>query len=136
MCARVPVYILFMTLLVLGAAACERSADSPDLQDSRVAPIVLRRGNGGDPETLDPAFAEDIHAFRVLTDLHEGLVAADAAGNVVPGVAHAWDISDDRLTYTFHLRPDATWSNGEALTAGDFVAGMRRSLRVPWSVQR
>jgi ABC-type oligopeptide transport system substrate-binding subunit len=118
-----------MTLLVLGAAACERSADSPDLQDSRVAPIVLRRGNGGDPETLDPAFAEDIHAFRVLTDLHEGLVAADAAGNVVPGVAHAWDISDDRLTYTFHLRPDATWSNGEALTAGDFVAGMRRSLR-------
>jgi oligopeptide transport system substrate-binding protein len=129
MCARVPVYILSITLLVLGVAACERSADSPDLQEPRAAPIVLRRGNGGDPETLDPAFAEDIHAFRVLTDLHEGLVAADAAGNVVPGVAHAWDISDDRLTYTFHLRPDATWSNGQALTAGDFVAGMRRSLR-------
>ena len=90
---------------------------------------MLRRGNGGDPQTLDPAFAEDDHGFRVLTDLFEGLVTVDAAGNVVPGVARDWVISEDGLTYTFNLRPDAIWSNGDSVSAGEFVAGMRRSLQ-------
>ena len=129
MCSRIPVYILFIAAIVAGAPGCERTADSSNLQGMAAEPIVLRRGNGGDPETLDPAFAEDIHAFRVLTDLYEGLVTGDAAGNVIPGIAHAWEISDDRLTYTFHLRPNITWSDGEPLSADDIVAGLRRSLR-------
>jgi ABC-type oligopeptide transport system substrate-binding subunit len=115
--------------VVLTTPGCEQGNDSPDLQNVTRESVVLRRGNGGDPQTLDPAIAEDVHAFRVLTDLYEGLVSIDAAGNLVPGVAHDWEISDDGLTYTFRLRPDASWSNGEAIVANDFVAGMRRSLQ-------
>lgn len=87
---------------------------------------VLRRGNGGDPGSLDPALAEDIHAFNVLIDLYEGLVTEAADGALVPGVAESWDISEDGLTYTFHLRDDARWSNGEPVTATDFVYAYRR----------
>ena len=128
MCSRVPAYLLLLAFVILAAPGCERNNESLNLQDSTRDPVVLRRGNGGDPQTLDPAFAEDIHAFRVLMDLHEGLVTLDAAGNVIPGVASNWEISEDGLTYTFYLRPDAIWSNGAAVTAGEFVAGVRRAL--------
>jgi oligopeptide transport system substrate-binding protein len=89
----------------------------------------MSRGNGEDPETLDPARAEGVHSFSVLTDLYEGLLALDADGNVVAGVAESWEVSDDGLRYTFHVRDDAKWSNGSAVTAGDFVNGMRRTLQ-------
>jgi oligopeptide transport system substrate-binding protein len=92
------------------------------------APVIVRRGNGEDPSSLDPARAEGVHAFSVLTDLYEGLLTLDADGSVIPGVAESWDVSDDGLTYTFRLRADAKWSNGQAVTAGDFVNGMRRTL--------
>jgi len=117
---RLPAYLLLLAIVTATIPACERSEDS--------ASVVLRRGNGGDPETLDPARAEDIHAFRVLTDLYEGLVTIDASGNVIAGVAESWEVSSDGLTYTFLLRPDAVWSNGERVTADHFLAGFRRTL--------
>lgn len=89
---------------------------------------VLRRGNGGEPGTLDPALAEDVHAFNVLRDLYEGLVTVAADGSLVPGVAWQWEISDDGLEYTFQLRDDAFWSDGSPVVAGDFVASLRRAL--------
>ncbi len=87
---------------------------------------VLRRGNGGDPGTLDPALAEDVHAFNVLNDLYEGLTTESPEGDVAPGVAESWFISDDGLKYTFKLRTDARWSNGEPVSATDFVRAFRR----------
>ncbi len=97
----------------------EPAAEGPQIK-------VLRRGNGGDPGSLDPALAEDIHAFNVLADLYEGLVSTDAKGTLVPGVAESWQVSEDGRTYTFELRADARWSNADRVVAEDFVRAFRR----------
>jgi len=128
MCRLLPAYLLLFAIVTSSITACERSDSISDTNTKDDAPIVLRRGNGGDPETLDPASAEDDHAFRVLTDLYEGLVTIDASGNVIAGVAESWEISSDGLTYTFLLRPDAVWSNGEQVTSDHFLGGFRRTL--------
>jgi oligopeptide transport system substrate-binding protein len=86
------------------------------------------RGNDGDPETLDQHKTSTVAESHILRDLYEGLLAYDAAANVVPGVAESWTISDDGLTYTFKLRPDAKWSNGDPVTAADFVYSFNRIM--------
>ena len=88
---------------------------------------VLVRGNGGEPGTLDPVLAEDIHAFNILLDMYEGLFIEDAAGQLIPGVAASWRVSPDGMTHTFALRETARWSNGERVTAADFVRAARRA---------
>ncbi len=90
------------------------------------SPMIIRRGNGGEPGSLDPALAEDIHAFNILTDLYEGLVTVSADGRILPGVAKTWIVNDDGLVYTFELREDARWSNGSPVVAADFVNAFRR----------
>jgi len=100
------------------AAGCQRSADVPG--------SVLNRGVGPEPETLDPQLARTLQAQHVLRDLFECLTAYSPAGELVPGAAASWDISADGMTYVFSLRPEARWSNGDAVTAGDFVAAFRR----------
>lgn len=87
---------------------------------------VLNRGNGTDPETLDVHRSTGVPESWIQLDLFEGLTTVDAKGEVIPGVAESWDISDDGLTWTFHLRPDALWSDGSPLTAEDFVFSWRR----------
>ncbi len=76
-----------------------------------LAEVVLHRGNGGEPQTLDQAHATTDVESSILQDLYEGLTVYDAAGAVQPGVAESWTISDDGLRYTFKLRADARWSN-------------------------
>ena len=88
---------------------------------------VLRRSLGAEPATLDPQLAEDNASLAVVADLYEGLTRIAADGSVVPGAAARWEQSADRLTYTFHLRPGLTWSNGDALTAAHFAAGLARA---------
>ncbi|NVO06075.1 MAG: peptide ABC transporter substrate-binding protein, partial [Rhodoferax sp.] len=85
----------------------------------------LIRNNGSEPDTLDPALAQGVPANNVLRDLFEGLTATDGAGKVVPGVAESWKQTDP-TTWVFKLRKDAKWSNGEALTAADFVYALQR----------
>ena len=85
----------------------------------------LIRNNGSEPETLDPALASGVPANNVIRDMFEGLTATDANGNVVPGVAESWK-QQGPLTWVFKLRKNAKWSNGDAVTAQDFVYGMRR----------
>ncbi|MGB5337068.1 MAG: peptide ABC transporter substrate-binding protein [Woeseiaceae bacterium] len=117
---------LILSCLVAAAlftTGCEKQTETTTPLDPGT---VIYRGNGGEPGSLDPALAEDIHAFNILTDIYEGLVAESANGQIVPGVAKSWSVSDDGLVYTFSLRDSARWSNGEALTSDDFVRAFRR----------
>lgn len=88
---------------------------------------VLHRDNADEPQTLDPHLAEGVPASNILRDLFEGLTSESPSGRVVPGAAQRWNISRDGLTYTFYLRRDAQWSNGDPLRADDFVFSFRRS---------
>ncbi len=88
---------------------------------------VLHRGNGEEPQTLDPHLAVGVPAANILRDLFEGLTAEAPDGRVIPGAAARWNISRDGKVYTFYLRRDARWSNGDPLFAEDFVFAFRRS---------
>ncbi|MCD8546933.1 MAG: ABC transporter substrate-binding protein [Aeromonadaceae bacterium] len=85
----------------------------------------LVKGNGSEPATLDPAKTEGVPESNIQRDLFEGLVTTGPNGEVRPGVAESWETPDNKL-YTFHLRKDAKWSNGDPVTAGDFVYAFRR----------
>jgi oligopeptide transport system substrate-binding protein len=76
--------------------------------------------------SVDPQIVEDVSGSEIVRDLFEGLYNQDADGNLVPGVALSHEVSDDKLTYTFTLRPEAVWSDGKPVTANDFVYGWRR----------
>jgi len=87
----------------------------------------LHRDNGEEPQTLDPHLAEGLPSAHILRDLFEGLTAESPEGRIIPGAAIRWNISRDGKTYTFYLRRDALWSNGDPVTAEDFVYGLQRS---------
>ncbi|MCE2518897.1 MAG: peptide ABC transporter substrate-binding protein [Alphaproteobacteria bacterium] len=78
--------------------------------------------------TLDPQLNQDVSGFHVIRDLFEGLLSQDADGSLVPGVATHFTASDSNTTYTFALRKDARWSNGDPVTAHDFVYAWRRAV--------
>ncbi len=85
--------------------------------------------NAQEPRTLDPALISWTDEFRLGRALFEGLTRLnDETFAPEPGVAERWDISKDRKTYTFHLRPDARWSNGDPVVADDFLFAWRRVL--------
>jgi oligopeptide transport system substrate-binding protein len=88
-----------------------------------------RVGNGDEPGDLDPQIAIGQIEHDIMLSLYEGLVYGDAKDvSPRPGVAESWDISPDGLVYTFHLRHNARWSNGEPVTAGDFYESYHRML--------
>lgn len=95
-------------------------------QNSGFGEIIVR-GLGGEPETFDPVLADDNAALALLQDLFEGLTAEAADGSLIPGAADSWATSPDSLRWTFALRPDLHWSNGDPLTAADFIAGLKRA---------
>lgn len=92
------------------------------------ADTELRRQMRAEPESLDPQKVSGQPEAIVLDDLFEGLTVLAPSGEPVAAMARSWEISADGLVWTFHLRPDAKWSNGEALTAEDFVYSWRREL--------
>ena len=89
---------------------------------------VLRWGNGAEPQSLDPHRSEGVPSSNIGRDLFEGLMSEAPNGAVIGGAAESWVISEDGKTYTFALRQDARWSNGDPVTADDFVYSLRRSL--------
>ena len=109
--------LLVALLLALFGGCSDRSVD---------AGIVLQRGTNSDPESLDQHKARSIQAADVLRDIGEGLVAYSPTGELVPAASERWEVSADGLTYTFHLREQARWSNGDKVKAGHFVFGLRR----------
>ncbi|WP_193142312.1 MULTISPECIES: peptide ABC transporter substrate-binding protein [unclassified Meridianimarinicoccus] len=86
------------------------------------------RGNSGDPETLDQHKTSTTVEAHIMRDLYEGLVIYDNKAKVVPGVAESWEVNEDGTVYTFKLRNDAKWSNGDPVTAGDFVFSLNRIM--------
>ncbi len=103
------------------------------LEDERPHPAVLAedqtviRGNGEEPQTLDPHQAEGVPSANILRDLFEGLTTEAPDGDIIPGAAIRWNISRDARTYTFYMRRDMLWSNGDPVTADDFVFSLRRA---------
>ncbi len=90
---------------------------------------ILHKGNGTEPTDLDPHIVTGVTEHHTIMALLEGLVTEDPVDlHPVPGVAERWDISPDGLVYTFHLRKDAKWSNGEPVTARDFWESYKRIL--------
>jgi len=117
---------LFSLLVACGGG---KPATAPaDAGTSVVAadPTTLRRGNGPEPDTLDPQRSRTDASFNIQRDLFEGLTAVGPEGEAVPAAAESWTVSADGLEYTFRLREGLRWSNGDPVLAGDFVAGMRR----------
>jgi oligopeptide transport system substrate-binding protein len=92
------------------------------------APADLTLCNGDEPQTLDPAIITGQLEGRIALALFEGLTTRNAKGEIIPGMAESWTISPDGLTYTFKLRANAQWSNGEPLTAADFLNSWERTL--------
>jgi oligopeptide transport system substrate-binding protein len=116
---------LALTLL----AACSPSDPARSSASGRDGEKILRFGNGTEPQDLDPHVVTGVPEHHIITALFEGLVTqAPDGGGVAPGVAERWETSEDGLTWTFHLRADARWSNGEAVTAQDFLRSFRRIL--------
>ena len=114
----IQISLLLLALSVL--SACGGPADSG------TATSVLNRGIVVDPETLDAHKARTNQAADVLRDIGEGLVSYSATGELVAGVAENWTASDDGLTYTFNLRANAKWSNGDPVIADHFVFAFKR----------
>lgn len=87
---------------------------------------ILRRGNGQEPESLDPHKAQTDSSQKIVRDLFEGLTILAPDGSIAPGTAESWSISDDGTVYTFVLRENARWSDGSSVKAQDFVFAFRR----------
>ena len=117
-------YLIIFILTIL--TACSESVKPVDLA---VENQILYIGNGTEPQDLDPHIVTGVPESKVLMALLEGLVIRNPDGpEPLPGVAKDWDISSDGKTYTFYLRDNALWSNGDYVTAFDFVYAWNRVL--------
>jgi len=108
--------ILATAFAVLGTPALALAAD----------PVVLERGNGAEPDTLDPQKATGSWENNIIGDMIVGLMTEDAKGEAIPGMAESYTVSDDGLVWTFKLRQDAVWSDGVPVTAEDFIFAFQR----------
>lgn len=125
-------FVLLLYIIMLFASGCSDdngsagTAISPALEaKTQIRQSKLVRGLDGEPATLDPHLAGGNVEWILLVDLFEGLVEIGFDGEVLPAGAERWE-SDDGLNYRFYLREDARWSNGDAVTAHDYVYSWRR----------
>ena len=93
-----------------------------------LADDTLDRGIGSEWSSLDPHVNFDAAAGWIQMDAYEGLITFGPKGEIVPGAAESWEVSEDGKTYTFRLREGLKWSNGDPLVAQDFVNGVMRTL--------
>ena len=130
-CFSAKLFRLAAPLLVITVAAASASCESraPDGEQSAdTAPLILRRGLGGQPGSLDPQRAEDAFSFDVLRDLYEGLTTSSPSGEVLPAAAESWSVDEAGTHYSFKLRRNARWSNGDPVLARQFVTALRRAV--------
>ncbi|MBJ3786770.1 peptide ABC transporter substrate-binding protein [Devosia sediminis] len=96
------------------------------MMSTAASAVTLQLHNGGDPGTLDPHKASGDWENRVIGDYIEGLLTENAKAEAIAGQAESWEISEDGTVYTFTLRDGIQWSDGEPVTAGDFVYAFQR----------
>ncbi|WP_458121730.1 peptide ABC transporter substrate-binding protein [Paenibacillus sp. Z6-24] len=113
--------LAFSTLLAACGSGSESGTGTSGQAGEGTATQDLRINMSAEPPTFDPAQAKDSQTNTALKLMYEGLTRMGADGNPAPGVAEKWDVSEDGLKYTFHLRDNATWNNGEPVTAEDFA---------------
>jgi oligopeptide transport system substrate-binding protein len=111
--------------LVAGAGVAALSLRHKKVHRALAGRDTLLRGNAGEPETLDPSLASDLPDAEIIGDLMVGLFMPDPQARPVPAMAQSWTTSADGRTWTFRLR-DARWSDGEPVTAPDFVYSWQR----------
>lgn len=116
-------------LLVLsgGMAYADAHATHPVTGEALATDQTFTYQDIDESPSIDPGMVEDVAGGDIVRDLFEGLMNQDADGNLIPGVATGYTVSDDKLTYTFTLRDNAKWSNGDPVTAGDFVYAWQRA---------
>ena len=132
------VSLLLVSAMAVGLAAC--GASSKDRAASAGATTTAANGGSASGtsdlnvmletpvEALDPQQAVDGTSFEVIADYTDGLYQMDKDGEAVPALAADTQISEDGLSYTFKIRDDAKWSNGEPVTAQDFVFAWQRAV--------
>ena len=130
--------ILLLTCIAALLAACgpkaSQSSNSTDenltAADEAVEQGILIRGNGAEPQGIDPHIVTGVPENRIISSLIEGLIAYHPTDDNIPepGVAERWEHNADHSEWTFYLRKDALWSNGEPVTAQDFVYSWNRML--------
>ena len=108
--------ILLASTILLGSALASN------------AEMVMNRGNGAEPNSLDVQLVAGVPESNIVQDLYEGLMSYGPDGNPVKGVAESWTISPDLETYTFKLRDDAKWSDGTPVTSEDFAYAWKRLI--------
>ncbi|MDB6179826.1 peptide ABC transporter substrate-binding protein [Paracoccus fistulariae] len=118
---------LFTTTALIAALAMPAFAAKPGEGETLAENQTLNFWILDAFKSLDPQLTSSRTDSDMIRQLFEGLLNEDETGAMVPGVAESWEVSDDGLTYTFNLR-DAKWSNGEPVTAGDFVYAWRRAV--------
>ena len=92
-------------------------------------PMIWRVGNGSEPQDLDPQAITGVPEHKLMMALFEGLASEDPKDlHPVPGLAEKWDISPDGLTYTFHVRANAKWSDGSPILASELVESYQRII--------
>ena len=115
-----------VSVALILASCGGKSGEKTSAAGSSGAEFII--GNGAEPQSLDPAKIQGVPEHRINMALFEGLVTYDPkTGNAIPGVAESWDISEDGMTYTFHLR-NAEWSDGTPINAKTFVDSWLRTL--------
>ena len=121
-------WIIPLLLVVAAFSACS----DPSLTNVAIGnrEQILHFGNGAEPQELDPHMTVGISEFHIQLALFEGIVSKHPENlSIQPAVAERWEISEDQLTYTFYFRDNARWSNGDPVTAHDFVYSWERALR-------
>ena len=117
---------LFLASLVF-ITGCSKTSETPVDIGNREQ--ILHIGNGDEPQDIDPHVTTGLPEFHIQSALFEGLVSKDPKTlDVIPGVAESWEVSEDGRTYIFKIRETARWSNGENITAKDFVDSYERAL--------
>jgi oligopeptide transport system substrate-binding protein len=115
--------------LVLGAVLSLGITAMVPVRGVAAVPQVIRIGNGAEPKDLDPHIVTGVPEFNLIQNLFESLVSKDPKTlKPSPGVAESWKVSKDGKSYTFYLRKNAKWSNGDPVTAKDFVYSWTRLL--------
>ena len=127
---------LTLSMIGCGSSAVSGVSEQNDTTSNETDPADSKKSAEGNlnvmletpVESLDPQQATDGTSFEVIADYTDGLMQMDADGKAVNALADRADVSEDGLTYTFHIRNDANWSNGRPVTAADFVFAWQRAV--------